>query len=461
MGEIVAVVGKAGTGKTTWLMQQAAELAPRFLTADHHRLLAITRMHGSRRRLQLKLLESCPTIPHSITTIDGFALSLLNRWRRSLGYAKLVQPVNCETAFSDTIFGTEAGFCHILVSSAGLLRSKTVKAVIRESYPLVMIDEFQDCHGPMLDFVKALSICSSLIVAADDFQILDSSVDGCPAVEWLQTTEDQSCHQCTQLTTCHRTSVKNILDAARCLRDNIRADGETVPVFCCPNHGPAAFKIIQALVYNSAAWQGFTALICPSHDDFLGKVLASCENQLQKKNLRPISWFHECPAHEERKRLHDTLGLANQNAGGKGWTAPTGNLAPAATQVVARAQRFSRLRGLQDIPHGVVARYVDTVVHERRAYCGLSPKRIVTTVHGAKNREFDNVFILWTYKLPPDQEQQRRLLYNAVTRAKRNCMVLVLGDVNRAQTDPVLSLLGTPQPAFPRRAKTKKKKAGR
>lgn len=455
MGEIFAVVGKAGTGKTTWLMQQAGELAPRFLTAGHHRLLAITRMHGSRRRLQMKLLEICPTIPCAVTTIDGFALSLLNRWRRSLGYVKPIQPVDDETEFADTIFGTEAGFSHILNASTRLLGSETVKAVIHESYPLVMIDEFQDCHGPLLDFIKALSICSVLIVAADDFQFLESSISGCPAVEWLHAKEDGACIQCTYLTTCHRTSIQNILDGAHCLRDSIRATRETIPMFYCPNHGPAAFKIIEALVYNARDWQGSTALICPTHDSFLKQVLASCENQLQKKNCRPVSWFHECAAREEREQLHDCLGLATQYTCAKGWTAPTGDLVPAVAQVVARTQRFSRLRGIKDIPHDVVARHVDTVVHERRAYCGHNPKRIVTTVHGAKNREFDNVIILWPYTVPSDIEQKRRLLYNAVTRSKQNCMLLVRGNLQRIQNDPVLSLLGTAKEAIPSSARKK------
>lgn len=308
MGEIVAVVGQAGTGKTTWLMQEAGRLAPRFLTADHHRLLAVTRMHGSRRRLQLELLDSCPTLPCTITTIDGFALSLLNRWRRSLTYSKPIQPADDDTEFSETIFGTEAGFHQIMVTSTDLLGSKTVRAVIQESYPLIMIDEFQDCQGPLLDFVKALSICSSLIIAADDFQFLDSSVGGCPAVEWLRSMEDGACSQCTELTMCHRTSVQKILDAARCLRDNIAADGETIPMICCANHGPAAFKIIEALVYKAGVWQGSTALICPSHDDFMQQILSSCDSQLQKKNLRPVSWFYECSAREERKQLHECLG---------------------------------------------------------------------------------------------------------------------------------------------------------
>jgi superfamily I DNA/RNA helicase len=134
---------------------------------------------------------------------------------------------------------------------------------------------------------------------------------------------------------------------------------------------------------------------------------------------------------------------------------PSGSLDAIGSHVVARVHRFARLRGITQIPHRLVARHVDRVVHEQRSYWAPSASRTVTTVHAAKNREFDNVFVLWTYKLPPDVDQQRRLLYNAVTRSKRNCMVLVLGDENRARNDPVLSLLGPPEPAF--RAKAKKR----
>src|SRR5690606_7341670 len=46
-------------------------------------------------------------------------------------------------------------------------------------------------------------------------------------------------------------------------------------------------------------------------------------------------------------------------------------------------------------------------------------KLTFTTIHGAKNREFDNVIVLWPYNAPSDLMQKRKLLYNAVTRAKR------------------------------------------
>lgn len=47
------------------------------------------------------------------------------------------------------------------------------------------------------------------------------------------------------------------------------------------------------------------------------------------------------------------------------------------------------------------------------------------TVHQAKNREFDGVVVLWPYQLGGDDEHRRRLLYNAVTRARNWCTVVV------------------------------------
>ena len=47
------------------------------------------------------------------------------------------------------------------------------------------------------------------------------------------------------------------------------------------------------------------------------------------------------------------------------------------------------------------------------------------TIHQAKNREFDSVVVLWPYEVSGSAERLRRLLYNAVTRAKRQAVVIV------------------------------------
>jgi hypothetical protein len=47
------------------------------------------------------------------------------------------------------------------------------------------------------------------------------------------------------------------------------------------------------------------------------------------------------------------------------------------------------------------------------------------TIHQAKNREFDSVIVLWPYEVVGSSDRQRRLLYNGITRAKRQALVIV------------------------------------
>jgi DNA helicase IV len=64
----------------------------------------------------------------------------------------------------------------------------------------------------------------------------------------------------------------------------------------------------------------------------------------------------------------------------------------------------------------------------RRQHGGsASPLFTAMTVQQAKNREFDGVVVIWPYQVGGDVEHKRRLLYNAVTRAKRWCNVIVQG----------------------------------
>lgn len=459
MGHIAVVVGQAGTGKTTWLMTKACEFAPRIITAENHRMLVITRMHGARRRLEHKLKDSCHNIPYSVATIDGFALSIVNRWRTALGHSRPVVAVPEDMDFVNGVLGIEADFGRVVSNAVRLLQSPTVGGVIGATYPLIVIDEFQDCHGPLLEFVAALSKHAFLLLAADGFQLLDSAVLGCPAVEWAMIQAGNGAAIIEELTVFHRTSVMDIIEAARCLRENESATRRTVPVVCCPKHQVAAWKIIDHLVlgWYSPRWTGTCALICPSHDTMLKKVLESCTNQLQKRNRIPIRWDRESSTEEEQDRTTASLGLtASTHDSDSIWNLPDGPIDGIGTHVLDRVRRFARLRGFDTIPYKLVARHVDMTVHEQRAYWSSSSSRTVTTVHGAKNREFDNVVILWNpFSVGKwNADEQRRLLYNAVTRSRKNCIVLVMGNEKNVRNDPVLSLLGPPESAFPEKIKT-------
>jgi superfamily I DNA/RNA helicase len=71
-------------------------------------------------------------------------------------------------------------------------------------------------------------------------------------------------------------------------------------------------------------------------------------------------------------------------------------------------------------------------------------KIVFTSIHGAKNREFDHVIVLWPYEVSGESLYKRKLLYNAITRAKRSVVVLVQHKTNNRdelKEDPLFDLI--------------------
>jgi hypothetical protein len=454
----IAITGQAGTGKTTRLMEVAEQLYPRLVTREHQSLLAMSFMHGSRRRLEQKLADKSPNAIRIVTTIDRFALSLVNRWRTSLGFAKPLTGMSGDQELKEDAFQIHLSFERIRREAASLVRTKTVGAIISSSYPLVVVDEFQDCYGHQLEFIKGLSTWVQLVVAADEFQLLDHTVLGCPAMEWISELAQEEGARIENLCIPRRSSSSALLEAAKCLRLN-KQTSSTIPVVCCPKAGPAAWKIIEKFFFcpKSLRWRGACAMITPSYDAFVDAALKSCDTQLIKRGLTAIRWQIESSAEKDAHFLKAALGLDRASDDNAIWQPPEKAQSAIARGVSQQIRRFGRLRGIESIPTAVASRFAERAIGDIRAYGARSGKRVVTTIHGAKNREFDNVFVLWNPhtvgKWSPDE--QRRLLYNAITRAKKACMVLVLGDLKAAQSDPVLSLLGTPERAFPKEPTTK------
>jgi hypothetical protein len=453
------VTGQAGYGKTRWLMDQISAEAPLLLQEEHQRVLAVSVMHGARRRVDAALGERCPTLARTVTTLDGFALSLVNRWRRGLG----VERVFTIAADGDeTLFGIGASFDDTLKRATALLATHTVRGFVASTYPLIMIDEFQDCHGRKLELVQALGACSRLLLAADDFQLLEPGIPGCPAVEWVQNLQREGPAEITELATPKRTSQPHLLSATNAVRSNIASQGPSVPFVVCPREGPAAFRILErlALGWYGPLWTGTCALLSPSHDAWTRKVLQSITNQAAAKNLGPFFWTEESTENEECVDLLNALGVNDPAERNLPWNGPL-NKSFHVAEVANRVDQIRKARSLEEITRGAVAYVARRLIHGLRTRGHHRGKRVVTTVHGAKNREFDQVFLLWPFRLPPDLETQRRLLYNGLSRARVNAMLLMLGDEKRASTDPVLSLLGKAQPAFAKKTKAKRQRVPR
>jgi superfamily I DNA/RNA helicase len=87
----------------------------------------------------------------------------------------------------------------------------------------------------------------------------------------------------------------------------------------------------------------------------------------------------------------------------------------------------SRSRGTAFTREEIEAVIARNVALRRQHGGGASHLFNAMTVQQAKNREFEGVVIIWPYQVGGDFEHKRRLLYNAVTRAKRWCNIIVQG----------------------------------
>lgn len=62
-----------------------------------------------------------------------------------------------------------------------------------------------------------------------------------------------------------------------------------------------------------------------------------------------------------------------------------------------------------------------------------------TTIHQARNRDFDSVIAVWPLAVGGDAEGKRRLLYNALTRARRQAHVVVQDSDGDALSGPLFA----------------------
>jgi hypothetical protein len=226
-----------------------------------------------------------------------------------------------------------------------------------------------------------------------------------------------------------------------------------------------AWKVAQAFLRNELT--GSCAVISPSADGLLDTFLDSVNKQIANKNVaRGIRWTRVPNPDLEEKSLFAELGVAAGPSAEPIWGQADSDvlkLGPQAFTIREKIVRFAKLTGRKEIEIDMVRQFAQASLHADRSYSPLSGRFEVTTVHGAKNREFEDVFVFWGYRLPPP-EIRRKLLYNAVTRAKRRCVLLVLQkDRSQLLLDPALRLLGEYRSPFggDPRPKTKAKEGRR
>lgn len=403
-----AFSGGAGCGKTHQLMAQLAEHLREQPLREGQKVMALTFMHGSRRRLDERLSAKLPGRAYECSTIDSFAGRIACRWQSLLSVLGIAVPE----------VGDYAGTC---AAAAALLAQEGVSAWVARSYPVIILDEAQDLNPARLGILSALAPHVALFAAADEFQCLDETLRPSPACAWLAQAE-----RLTDLTLPRRTNVPTLLAAAAALRAGAAPVSEGAFLV------KPGFQVALAATFlaNELGWYGgrkSVAVITPSAGKFATDVVDWVAQRTTKQNNGPFSIRWE---RSEDKMQNDFLA----------------KLAPAPHMSLAEAKAMVGIGGdgrvLSDVAdyldrqrrakgrNQFTALEIETVIrhsfaNRRRFDTGNVRGHRAMTVHGAKNREFDNVVVLWPAAIMGDAEHKRRLLYNATTRAKSRCLVLV------------------------------------
>jgi UvrD-like helicase C-terminal domain/AAA domain len=411
---VTAFEGPAGTGKTHSLMDDLEGRVREHALASHQRVLALTFMHGARRRLDSRLSEIDRLGGrYQAVTVDSFAWRLVQRWRRlaaSLGYA-----IPSEDRCDET--------CAL---AATLMARPDVRTWVALSYPLMLVDEAQDLSAERCAMVSEAATSAHVTLAYDEFQCLNPILRPTPIQTWLQGV----CRP-VLLTKCRRTNDAELLAAARAVRDGraLNQNGRRFKVVLTPGRPNLAATYLT----NFIAWRdgGRVAVLTPSRrGGFADKVVdLVCTRSLGKHQNGPYQIEWESGDESEGRYLRQILAVPDQCSIPEALAALDAHaglpVVKAATEWIARRKR---VLGVDEITADEIHRYIDRTLATRRRY-GITTRRefVGMTVQQAKNREFEHVVVIWPYTIPNDNEQKRRLLYNAITRAQRSCLVLVQG----------------------------------
>ena len=423
---VYLIEGPAGTGKTTRLFQEIERVLGECPLAEHQQVLALTKMHGSRRRMdgQLRAISGLRG-RYRCCTADSFAWSIVRRWR-TLARNK------------STVELAEDDYDRVCSLAGDLLAEGIVLDWVNRTFPIVVVDEFQDSKGGQLAMISALSSSVTCIAAADDFQDLEST-DVNPAVAWARTNGESE-----TLSDIHRTSASGLLEASHALRAgcNVPHNGGGFTVLGAPHHNVGASFVSKRLTW----WWGCADIavltpVRPSRAPFVRNLIARVkEKPISDPPVGPHRVPWEESQEEECNRFIEELGLPNDpNAEVFFDELSFGDVGGPRRGLHHWIEQQRRVAGRTTFTTEEIRREARRIHQRSRAYRRVRGRGVrAMTIHQAKNREFHSVIVLWPYQVAGTIERKRRLLYNAVTRAKHR-VVVVVQDPSRLNEPPFVA----------------------
>ncbi|MHB8765772.1 MAG: DEAD/DEAH box helicase family protein, partial [Deferrisomatales bacterium] len=350
--------GPAGTGKTTRLLAAARQHLEQHPLDPEQRVLALTKYHGSRRRMDLKLRDRDEGVGNALdcVTIDSFAWSLVVRWR-SLVHHLGLEPV-------------EGDFASITSAAGILLQRPNVAKWVARRYPLIVVDEMQDCKGGEVELLRGLEPHVWLLCGADAFQDLSGDDDN-EAVSWAS-----SAGEVVGLAEIHRTNTSGLLAAAHALRNgsavgsNAKSGFEVVSAAVAAQGGAiVCWRVRSWARYGPIAMISATARgTSPFSDQVIDWAsIKTSTSGGTNAGPYPVGW--ESGDDETQRAVLDLLGLPGD---------PTANVCCADLAAHAHGQgvhdvrdwlrRQQFVRGLSTVTVSEVVNEVGNSVRRRRAF---------------------------------------------------------------------------------------------
>lgn len=423
-------IGQAGTGKTTRIICDLKDFISKREWKEYESVLAITFMNGSRKRLheKLKIIRKEIDFRFKCATIDSFSLALVNRFRKYLDIHKTIYldikenaPDFTELSDYEIILSLKA----VQEKTINLLENKNILEYLSVSYPIIIIDEFQDCRGYIFEIIKRLSNSAFLLLAADPFQQLFED-ENFEAIDWVKQIKFDFINL-DEENKIWRTSNSKIINSAYCLRTGNNSDSNNIKVFPCPSHHIASALVTRTISYNLKSKS--IAIISPTKEEsspFVRDTLSGLKK----------SYHNNGPYYSLLYRIQETepdiilKSFSNKKVYTKKELVKIDKKDDYVLRMsIENVLRKMSLRNSNVISKEGLVSIVDLMCHNFENFIkrDISSKLVFTTIHGAKNREYDTVIVLWsTYKTKNfSGYYQRKLLYNAITRAKKNAIVIV------------------------------------
>lgn len=400
--------GAAGCGKTYQLMAMLSSILEARPLREGQKILALTFMHGSRRRLDERL-AGIATLSrrYDCSTLDSFAWRIVCRWEALL--------VHLGEEVPDV--GAYERVCEL--ASILIARSEVARWVAA-TFPLVVVDEAQDLTPNRLAIIQGLEPFVELLVASDEFQCLVEELRPNVACQWLATAGNEML-----LEQPRRTNDRHLLAAARAVRAaQAPVSAGKFKVVATPNAGMAGTWISNAISWNTAGNR--VAIITPTMGTFANQVRQWVESRTTKKQNGPHRVILEQSETERVRAMIDTLALPTHATLLEAHTLIATQPREIKVGFINHLDKQRRTRGQTVFSRAEMEATILQIYANQRRFAGHDGPGIrLMTVHGAKNREFDLVLVLWPAAIGGDEVQKRRLLYNAITRAKSQCLVLV------------------------------------